>query len=56
MLKVLFLAAFVAVTGGFISMTTSPATSQSRIESRDTIVPLAMPIPANLPIESYQTV
>lgn len=56
MLKVLFLVAFVVTTGGFISMMTSPATSQSRIETRETIVPLAMPIPANLPTESYQAV
>lgn len=56
MLKVVFLVAFVVMTGGFISSMTSPATSQSRIESRETIVPLAMPIPANLPIETYQAV
>lgn len=56
MLKVVFLTAFIVLTGGVISTLTSPATSQGRIESRETIVPLAMPIPANLPIESYQAV
>ena len=55
MLKIAFLAAFVAIAGGLISMTT-PATSQNHIASRETIVPLAMPVPANLPIESYQAV
>lgn len=56
MLKVVFLAAFIVLTGGLVSALTSPATSQSRIESRETIVPLAMPIPANVPIETYQAV
>ncbi len=55
MFKVAFLAAFVAIAGGLISITT-PATSQNQLTSLETIVPLAMPVPANLPIESYQAV